>query len=362
MKEADTIKISFIGDIFPGERAFTLKYGIKTQFENHNGRTWINKVKTILGDCDIVVGNLESPLIEESKSVKKTFWGNPSFAFFLKECGINVLNVANNHIMEQGDAGIKNTIDSLINAQLGVVGNIVNFTSNIHYLNVKGIKIGIAGFSNVDLHKIQNNGHFAILNEQNVLNTIETMKQQSVDLKILCLHWGNEYIHIPSIEQREMAYKFIDAGADIIAGHHPHVIQPYEKYKNGHVFYSLGNFMFDLIQSKKFSIGLIATIELNKNKVLDIKLSGIKLSYKNLLESITKYEFDKYYSKILNKYNKIKSLPAKQYEQIYISSLKKNHLNERLFMKTSLFNEFLRIKVKDKIQLIFNIFRFLKEK
>jgi len=133
---SESVKIKLIGDIFPGELSFTQNYGIRTQFEKHNGKPWGNRIKTILDDTDIVIGNLESPLVEENKAIKNTFFGNPNFAFFLKECGINILNIANNHIMEQGDAGIKNTIDSLKNAQLGIVGNIVNFTSNILYLNV----------------------------------------------------------------------------------------------------------------------------------------------------------------------------------------------------------------------------------
>jgi hypothetical protein len=97
------VKIAFVGDIFPGERDITLNYGIKTQFEKHKGRLWIDRINSLLGDNDIIIGNLESPLISLNKTLKKTFYGNPDFAFFLKECGINVLNVANNHIMEQGN-------------------------------------------------------------------------------------------------------------------------------------------------------------------------------------------------------------------------------------------------------------------
>ena len=67
------------------------------------------------------------------------------------------------------------------------------------------------------------------------------------------------------MEQRRMAYKFIDAGVDIIAGHHSHCIQTIEKYKDGLIFYSLGNFLFDYIQSKKMSIGICVQISINKN-------------------------------------------------------------------------------------------------
>jgi poly-gamma-glutamate capsule biosynthesis protein CapA/YwtB (metallophosphatase superfamily) len=85
------------------------------------------------------------------------------------------------------------------------------------------------------------------------------MQSNNADIKILSFHWGNEYIHHPSLGQRNLAYKCIEAGADIIVGHHPHVIQPYEKYKEGHIFYSLGNFCFDNLQSKQTRTGMIAS-------------------------------------------------------------------------------------------------------
>jgi len=257
MNQEDMIGITLLGDIFPGELDFTQNYGIRTQFKKHKGIPWRKEIKKIVSDDDIVLGNLESPLVHEADAIKKTFFGDPEFVCFLRECGINVVNIANNHILEQGNEGFRSTIQALNNAELGIIGQSIDSKSKIFYIDVKGLKIAIAGFSNVDLHIIQNDNHFAVLNEDNVINTIESMEEHMVDLKILSFHWGNEYIHVPSIDQRKMAYKFIDNGADIIVGHHPHVIQPYEKYKHGHIFYSLGNFIFDYIHSRMVSFGLI---------------------------------------------------------------------------------------------------------
>lgn len=83
----------------------------------------------------------------------------------------------------------------------------------------------------------------------------------------MSLHWGNEYIHYPSISQIKLAHKIIDAGIDIIIGHHPHVIQPVERYKNGVIFYSLGNFLFDMLWSKKVRHGMIAKIKFDKESI-----------------------------------------------------------------------------------------------
>jgi gamma-polyglutamate biosynthesis protein CapA len=182
------------------------------------------------------------------------------------------------------------------------------------------------------------------------------MKQHNADIKILCLHWGNEYVHIPSQEQRELAYQFIDAGADIIAGHHPHVIQPYEKYKNGHIFYSLGNFMFDFLQSKKISVGLHAVINVSHKKVNTIEFHGIDLSYKDLVKNANQNSFNFYFNRINKRYSELLLLDGQEYSNFYSSNLKRKHLLERINMKLSLLTEFFRIETRAKINLIKNIY------
>jgi poly-gamma-glutamate synthesis protein (capsule biosynthesis protein) len=358
MKLKDTIRLTLIGDIFPGELCYTQDYGIRTQFKKHKGIPWLREINKIVGENDIVVGNLESPLIDEVDSIKKTFFGNPEFACFLKKSGINVLNVANNHILEQGNQGFQSTIQALNKAELGIVGHISDSKSNIIYKDVKGLKISIAGFSNVDLHTIQNDDHFAVLNEDNVLNTLNEMEKNKADLKILCFHWGDEYVHVPSLEQRKMAYKFINNGADVIVGHHPHVIQPYEEYKNGHIFYSLGNFIFDYIHSRMVSIGLVATLEVTERKQIHVKLNGVKLSYKNTVNHLPSYKFEKYYSRVTKLYEEFSMLTDDEYEKCYHTLHKKNRIRQRFVMKKSIINEFFRIKKNDKIYLIRNLFTY----
>lgn len=264
--------------------------------------------------------------------------------------------------MEQGEFGFKRTLEVLSENDLGIVGHIENGSSRILYKEIRGIKIAIAGFSNVDLHKIRNNNNFAVLNEENVLNALDIMKQQDADIKILCLHWGNEYIHFPSLEQRKMAYKFIDAGATIIAGHHPHVIQPYEKYNDGHIFYSLGNFMFDYLSSKVVTNGMTANLTFQKNKKVDIELHGVVLSYKFLTRKMNQAKFKKFYSIINNKYDKLSKGPDNEYVQKYLKELKKNHLIQRISMKTHILKEIFIIRWGAKFHLIKNIFSYFIKK
>jgi hypothetical protein len=184
------------------------------------------------------------------------------------------------------------------------------------------------------------------------------MEEHKADLKILCFHWGNEYVHVPSLEQRKMAYKFINNGADVIVGHHSHVIQPYEEYKNGHIFYSLGNFIFDFVHSKMVSVGLVATLEVNESKQVHVNLNGVKLSYKNTVTLLPSYKFEKYYSIVTKLYDEFLILTDEEYQNRYQALHKRNRLWQRIVMKTSIINEFLRIKKKNKIYLIRNLLTY----
>lgn len=360
MQEYDNIKIGLIGDIFPGELSFTINYGIRSQFELHKGKPWIDKVKQVIGENDLVIGNLECPLIPKDKAIKKTFYGNPEFAEFLRESGINVLNIANNHILEHGRFGFDATIESLQKAGLGVVGYLENSKPNILYQHIKGYKIAIAGFSNVDLHKINNEDCFAELNEENVLDTLDSMKKNGAELKILCFHWGNEYIQIPSSEQRELAYKCIDAGADIIAGHHPHVIQPYEKYKNSHIFYSLGNFIFDYLFKTNVKQSIVGSIIISKNHSNGVEHNGIKLSYNDFLVEQHSESFLKKFNDIQDSYDKFKLLEVKQYSKNYSRICKNKHLLYRIFMRLHILEQLIKRPIKEKKLLLNNVLVYLR--
>jgi len=355
-------RITFLGDIFPAELAYTRNYGIRTQFEKHSGKPWVKQIKDIVGEKDLLIANLESPLVNSKDIIKDTFYGHPDFTSFLKKCGIDLVNVANNHILEQGSEGFKQTIGFLEKAEIGIVGHQENGRSKISYLELNGLKIAMAGFSNVDLEVIKDKNHFAILREADVIEALGEMEKHGADFKILNFHWGNEYVHIPSIAQRRMAYKFIESGADVIVGHHPHVIQPYEKYNGGHIFYSLGNFMFDYIHSKMISIGLVVTLEIDALKQVKVNHKGVILSYKNTVAPMPQLEFKDFYKEISDLYSEACKLTDDDYQQYYDKMLRKNHFWRRVAMKTSLLFEFFNVSLKNKGLLIKNVFSYYLKK
>ena len=146
-----------------------------------------------------------------------------------------MVSIANNHILEQGIKGMFSTKEALKKNCINYVGEFHDGTSNIETFEANGIRIGIAGFN--DIHNIENGNIYAEYSEQNVKKALDIMSALELDYKIIIFHWGDEYIHIPSRIQIEAAHKFIDRGADIIVGHHPHVIQPVERYKKGFKIY-----------------------------------------------------------------------------------------------------------------------------
>lgn len=298
-----TMKITLVGDIFPADEFLSVGFGIRSQFEATKGERWKDNIQGITQDSDIVIGNLESPLLEPSLAAgKPDFYGSPEFARFLRECGIGVLNVANNHILEHGKGGYERTLQILEESGIAVAGN----DNRVLYIHRDNCLIGIAGFCNVDLDKFDNDGCFSVLDEVNAMAALNEMADRKADLKILTLHWGNEYIHRPSMMQRNMAYRLIDAGADIIVGHHSHVIQPYEKYKAGHIFYSLGNFCFDKpFQSRQFSKGMGVDLyfDTDSKEIEKIEFFGIKLSFRHLMHRMPADSFKPYFAGIQTSMN-----------------------------------------------------------
>lgn len=349
------MQITFVGDIFPSDESFSLGFGIKSKFEKYQGRDWVNNIIAITQHSDIVIGNLESPLLESSLALKPDFYGNPGFAAFLKECGINVLNVANNHILEHGKAGYEETLKALRDSNISIVGN----RNRVLYLCNDNSRIAIAGFCGVDLDQFENNDCFSELNEQNIELALKDMTKHKADLKMFCFHWGNEYIHKPSMEQCELAYKLIDAGADVIFGHHPHVIQPYERYKNGHIFYSLGNFCFDNpFQSHQFStgMGITITFDTTKKMINNVQSFGVKLMQEDLIHRMLPAEFNRYFNKIQKDYDIAKE--NSQYQRKYQRELKTRHLIERILMKLSLLKLYCKINSEERKLLIQNLKKY----
>lgn len=348
-----SVKLTIAGDLFPGNLPYNIGHGIASQFHIHNGNPWQVNFTKIFKDSDISFANLESPLLDENMSPnKKAFAGSEKFARFIKEVGIDIVSIANNHILEQKVDGFDLTIMHLKKNNIYYIGKYDSGLSNIVQIVKNNIKLCFVAFNAI--HDIPNPNMYASFNDEVILKTIEKMEMMNPDYKILSFHWGNEYINIPSPDQISMAHKFIDYGADIIIGHHPHVIQPVEKYKHGLIFYSLGNFLFDMTYAFNVRLGMIAEITINKDNPLKYRLIP---TYIDKDYTPTQYKEQNLFNEKISTYTNLMQELLKEssdnYQEYYFKHLKKKRLRQRLLMKKGLLFSVLKLSPESR-KVIYN--------
>jgi poly-gamma-glutamate synthesis protein (capsule biosynthesis protein) len=218
------------------------------------GRSPFLKVGELFDGKDLVIGNLECPLTgkEDGDPVpnKCKMRGDPAWAGELHRVGFHIMDLANNHLMDYGRFGLGSTISALTRAGVGFVGAGMNREEACKPLDLerKGKKLSILARTSVHVtspsYATEKEPGVAWFEIEETTKAVAACRERS-HYVIVLVHWGVENYFYPSRRQREEARKLIDNGADIIVGHHPHVIQGMERYKNGVIAYSLGNFLFD---------------------------------------------------------------------------------------------------------------------
>ncbi len=207
-----------------------------------------------LGD-DLTIANLETSLTTRGElwpDKEYNFRSHPDNVQAMIDGGIDVVSLANNHTLDYGYEGFVDTLGHLDKHGLKRVGGGKNKEDATRAIIVEkeGIKIGVLAFSRVIPHV-----DWYALNKRpglvgaydvhvpDVIRTIEDLKKE-VDLVVVSIHWGQEYAEYPRDKEMDLGRKLVDYGADIVMGHHPHVLQGIEIYKDRPIFYSLGNFIF----------------------------------------------------------------------------------------------------------------------
>ncbi len=220
--------------------------------------TFFEGVKELLTNADVTIGNLEGPFTTypsktaSLKSKELVFTFDPALAPKLAEVGFDILGLANNHTYNFGREGFAMTKQYISETGMVSYGDPNNKEALSVMMEKNGIKIGIVGFH-----------EFSYVNFDKVLAEIDLLRP-AVDFLIVTPHWGIEYQKEPTELMRTLAYKWIDRGADVIIGAHPHVIGNIEEYNSKKIFYSLGNFVFDQYFSKETSEGLVVKIAATK--------------------------------------------------------------------------------------------------
>jgi poly-gamma-glutamate synthesis protein (capsule biosynthesis protein) len=262
-------KILFVGDMMFD------RYIRQAESKNGNGFVF-EKVKNLLSGEDLVVGNLEGPVTDNvSKSVGTEFGSkenyiftfNPKIVQTLFQENIRLVNIGNNHILNFKESGVEQTKKYLDESDIKYFGNVGHDERNTG-IEINEITVGFVNYN-----------QFAQIDVAQTIKSIEEMKKRS-NLVIVYAHWGVEYEKNASQKEKELAHQFVDAGADLVIGSHPHVVQEKEEYKGKMIYYSLGNFIFDQYFNPDATQGLtVEAIISPKNFKIDFR--DIKLTLQN---------------------------------------------------------------------------------
>jgi len=205
---------------------------------------------SLLSQSDVSMVNLENPITYRTQKVKKefNFKMDPKYLGILQSAGIDLVTLANNHIFDYGSEGLLDTIhylDSVGIRHVGAGRNLAEARKPVVF-EVKGFRIGFLGYFGGGTFAVgASHPGVAPRSEAVFRSDIQALKQiNKVDYVIVNIHWGREKAVYPQQWQISLAHFVVDAGADLIVGHHPHVLQGVEKYKGAVIAYSLGNFLF----------------------------------------------------------------------------------------------------------------------
>ena len=228
-----SLTLSVVGDCTLGtDETFDYDTSLNAYYENYGADYFLQNVKDIFSTDDLTIANFEGTLTDSDEREDKTFAfkAPASYASILTGGSVEAVNTANNHSHDYGEQSFDDTLAALDDA------GIVHFGyDETAVMDVKGIKVGLVGIYELYDH---------LEREQQLKDNIAKVKADGAQLIVVIFHWGNETETVPDSNQTPLGRIAIDEGADLVCGHHPHVLQGIETYKGRNIVYSLGNFCF----------------------------------------------------------------------------------------------------------------------
>ena len=271
----DELQVNFLeeADIIDPKPAITLLFGgdvmlsrtVNAKMAAYNDYAWpLKLLAPTLKEADLSIINLESPFLKNANyqvpSGSFSFRANPLALESLLISGVDVVALANNHILNAGQKGIEDTIDLLTTNKIATVGAGLNEEAAraATLITVNDWRIAFLAYAypnDYSVATVKRSG-IAYMDHKNLVVDIKQVRDQ-VDLLIIIMHAGEEYTTLPNAQQKSFAHEAIDLGADAVIGHHPHWPQSWEVYKEKPIFYSLGNLVFDQMWSEQTRHGLL---------------------------------------------------------------------------------------------------------
>lgn len=261
-----SLTLSVVGDCTLGtDEYFDYDTSLNAYYENYGADYFMANVKSIFSKDDLTIANFEGTLTESTEREDKqfAFKAPASYANILTAGSVEAVNTANNHSYDYGEESFNDTLKALDTA------NILHFGyDETAVTEVKGVKVGLVGIYELNDH---------LGREEQLKQNIAKVKQDGAQLIVVIFHWGNEKEEVPDENQKTLGHLAIDEGADLVCGHHPHVLQGIEEYKGKNIVYSLGNFCFggNAYPSDMDTIIFQQTFTIDQNGVKDDNVTNI---------------------------------------------------------------------------------------
>jgi len=272
-----------VGDIAIGDHPLCSGFGSYSRFRDETPDFPFHHVSSLLGEADILFGNLECTLsdsgLRPGDYASMQMRGHPRFIAGLTATGFDVLNVANNHSLQHGRTPFRETIDLLTTHGIAPVGVASAPFRNGRPVVVErdGLTVGFLGYSLRPRQYFTEEPLYAEGREDGIVEDVRVARGMC-DVVIVSLHWGDEFIDYASPEEVALAHRVIDEGADLVIGHHPHVLRGVEKYKRGYIVYSLGNFVCDMFWGDSLRETAVLQCTLTAEGVSDLRLIPAKIN------------------------------------------------------------------------------------
>lgn len=262
-----TVRLLAVGDLQLGDSATCVGFGFRSRVTpTELERTLLAALKDG-GPRELQFANLETPLSDSGLTGSRQSFqlrGAPEYAQALKAAGFNLLNVANNHALEHGAEAFTDSVDRVASLGIAVCGRRGSdgWTAQPVRQEIDGLRVGALGFSMRPVPAGAGERYHAEATGEQIIADVRRLKADR-DCVIVSLHWGEEFVAVPSTDEVALAHAIVDAGATVILGHHPHVARPVERYENAVVAYSLGNFAADMIWHGPLRRGLVLECRLS---------------------------------------------------------------------------------------------------
>ena len=286
--EVRNVRLAFAGDIM-------LDRGVKRVIDEYGGgdfRYPFLRIGDKLRAYDLLFANLEGPISERGRDQENgySFRMDPQAMDGLIFAGFDVVSVANNHIGDWGAEAASDTFRRLAGVGIEYAGGGMDWDEAMdpRIISLGGLRVAYLAFAESLGGYASNDGTPVIaVIEEEAIRRSTARAAELADIVVVSFHFGEEYAADPNSFQERMALLAIDSGADLVVGHHPHVVQPMERYKNAYIAYSLGNFVFDQDFSDETMRGMLLEVEIGAKAITGLRIREIRINPQFQPEFIT---------------------------------------------------------------------------